>query len=335
MFEKDPLILAKSTSHTDRVLGSLKSAMICSFAHGIKMSSLKIRETQTSMGNFIASNIRDGLVADLFAIPSGSIRRNFEYPIDQIIFSYFDLIKELPFFDQITVIDVDGSTIEEMVEFSLANKLKTGGYMQLCSNFFDNQGIRSSSLDMQRRYRLCLTFPMLDGLDHNIPLCKFIEANQVSVNALKIGSIDSVSAVILSQARKLVAEQVTGNSRGGGRSTGIRGLGGLELFKELVGAEQPDWYVSRMFGLLDLDKDGLLGEEDLLVATVCQWFVESPVIETTVLFSKMAEFFGEIATRNALRDILNGAPIGRFKQIYRREVGAWFTRCLIRGGHEN
>lgn len=98
------------------------------------LSSKQVRLVPSSMATFLCSVVRDEMKTDCCLLNGGGIRGDSCYN-EGSPFSFADLMKELPFQDPITIINLPGSIIADIISYSRAKSLlsipiQMGYYMQ-------------------------------------------------------------------------------------------------------------------------------------------------------------------------------------------------------------
>jgi 2',3'-cyclic-nucleotide 2'-phosphodiesterase (5'-nucleotidase family) len=275
-FEPNLKIQELVTGHQTRVLSSLDAAHLVDLRRGVALTSRNIRMGQTTIGTFITSLLRDALSGDCCVLPSGTIRRNWEYQADHESFSYRDLVSELPFDDDIVVVDFPGSVIEAAVQFSHGPLRKgMGGFLQVDSGMQLDPSTSSilticgQSFNRNKTYRLVTNILALEGIDENVPLINFFEQKYLGEGP-KEGDVRRVPVkaglqTVVARRRLVQIWNTLGDAL-------IPHISKEYFFQHELNAHAPDWFLDLFFKVLDFDGDGVIGVIDLAIACIFCWF---------------------------------------------------------------
>lgn len=292
-FEPNEQVAQLVKDHQSRVLGTLDAAHIVDLIPNVSLTSYAIRVEQRTMGTMLTTLLRDSMLGDCCLLPSGTIRRGFEYPEDHLIFTYRDLVSELPFDDDVVVVDFPGHVIEEGLKFSRGPLRRgMGGFLQVDVGMeVDSENnilvLNGEPFDKDRKYRLVMNILALEGIDDNVPLIKYFNLPKGEGGFNGAGPREGdPRRCPLKQAlqtvmarRRLVAiwaEKVETLRRSQTAADGKIEIPS-ELTKEAFVVHErndnsPDWFMEQFFSLIDNDNDGVIGAMDLAIAHLFCWF---------------------------------------------------------------
>ena len=141
------------------------------------LTSVGTRAKQTSLGTLVCNLIRDALGADCCLVNGGGIRANRTY---HERFTYGDLEAEIPFDNEMVVVEMPASVLRETIRLSrLLAPVQSGGFLQCDDSLgFDPSEKNLTSIvgqpyDDSRPVRVALVREMLTGMDHNQALVQF------------------------------------------------------------------------------------------------------------------------------------------------------------------
>lgn len=167
-YPEDPELSARAAMHM-RQVDALQSATLMLLPPGRALSSVGTRSRQTSMGTLIASHIRDTLHAEACIFNGGGIRGAREY---RERLSFGDLETEVPFANEVVVVPLPGSVLQDAIVASRARAPEeSGGFLQVCDALqvdADTNQLRSVAglaFDPQRLYRVALVRNFFTGMD--------------------------------------------------------------------------------------------------------------------------------------------------------------------------
>lgn len=177
-YPEDPELRAL-VSRRMQAVKELEAATLLPLPEGVVLSSIGSRLQQTSVGTLLCSRIRDALGADGCMLNGGGVRGNREY---RGAFTYGNLKSELPFDNEVVVVDLLGSALEEAVVFSRAEApVESGGYLQVddALRVSDNQkqilSVAGQPFDRDRIYKIAIMRNLMIGMDHIDPLVAYAE----------------------------------------------------------------------------------------------------------------------------------------------------------------
>jgi len=161
-YPEDADMRARVDRHMAKVR-EIADATLVEVAAGEVLSSVGTRVRQTSMGTLLCTRVRDAMQADVAILNGGAIRANTDYPER---FTYGDLEAEVPFDNEVVVVEMPGATIKAAIAVSRAHApVESGGFLQSC--------VDPATLDTARTYRVALVRNLFVGMDHNEPLMQF------------------------------------------------------------------------------------------------------------------------------------------------------------------
>ncbi|MER2559985.1 MAG: 5'-nucleotidase C-terminal domain-containing protein [Myxococcaceae bacterium] len=147
------------------------------------LSSAGARARQTSMGTFVCSWLRDALGADAALFNGGGLRGS---EVHADLLTLGDLQNELPFDNEIVVVELPGEVVRDAVAYSrrLAPK-GDGGFLQVddAARLEGHQlvWLAGAVLDPRRTYRVAVPRAHVLGLDRIEPLERFSKANPAAI----------------------------------------------------------------------------------------------------------------------------------------------------------
>lgn len=170
----------------------------------LPLSSLDVRQQQTTLGTLFATILRDECGVDLCLYNSGGVRGNktYEAPL-----TYGDFVAEVPFENNIITLDMTGADIYCALSFSEEQKTETcswGGYLLWDSEVevsaaADAAGagdlevkIRGEPLNRERTYRVVTWAGLLDGAD-GIPAFEEVGLRLAQSLGVEAGSMSSAT----------------------------------------------------------------------------------------------------------------------------------------------
>ena len=280
-FEANERIAKLAKDHQARVLGSLDAAHIMSIRKGVELCSKNIRVAQRTIGRMVTSILRDSVLGDCCILPSGTIRRGLIYDTDHESFTYRDLVSELPFEDDVVVVDFPGSVIEAGVKFSHGPLRKgMGGFLQVDSGIeLDEESnivmINGQHFEKDRKYRLVTNILALEGIDENVPLINYFNLPPCDGGYSGMGPPEggprrcplklAFQTVI---ARRRLVEIWTEAWRANHSMTS---LCREDFFSHKLNAGAPGWFLDSFFAQIDYDNDGEIGHLDAAICFIHCW----------------------------------------------------------------
>lgn len=154
----------------------LEGATLALLPPGQVLSSIGTRIRQTSLGQLLATRIRDSLGADVGLVNGGGIRGSREY---RERFTYGDLKAEVPFDNELVVVRMPGTVLSNAIRDSRANAPnESGGFLQVDDSIEldeKNQIVRVNgrAFEAERDYCVALVRNLLTGLDRIPALAQF------------------------------------------------------------------------------------------------------------------------------------------------------------------
>ena len=280
-FEPNEKISKLVKDHQARVLGSLDAAHIMSIRKGVELSSKNIRVDQRTIGRMVTSILRDSLLGDCCILPSGTIRRGLVYDEDHTSFTYRDLVSELPFEDDVVVVDYPGSVIEAGIKFSHGPLRKgMGGFLQHDSGIeLDEESnivmINGQHFEKDRKYRLVTNILALEGIDENVPLINYFNLPPSDGGCGGMGPPEggprrcplklALQTVI---ARRRLVEIWTEEWK---KDSRIDYLSKESFCNHELNRGAPGWFMDQFFGQIDWDNDGKIGHVDAAICFIFCW----------------------------------------------------------------
>lgn len=219
-YSKDPELLREVRSYTDR-LATLLQEKIGILTNDMDTSLKAVRSQENPFGNYVADAIKEYTHAEVALINGGLIRGGTIHKANDIL-RRSDIVKELPFRNQLSLLSVNGEQIVSALEngFSLIEKLK-GRFPQVSGmqvtydssrdvgNRVVSVKINGKPLKLDKQYKLATSDYLAVGGDgysafKNSTKLKF--KNQMSrlVSDVIIDSIKSKSKITVGTNARLV-----------------------------------------------------------------------------------------------------------------------------------
>ena len=168
----------------------------------LPLSSLDVRQKQTTLGALFATILRDESQSDLCLYNSGGVRANKVYDAP---LTYGDLVAEVPFENNIITLEMSGDDIYRALSYSEEQKTETcswGGYLlwdkDVVVDVKDAKSgdldifIRGHPLDRERQYRVVTWAGLLEGTD-GIPAFEEVGKRLVESLGVESGSVSSAT----------------------------------------------------------------------------------------------------------------------------------------------
>ena len=174
-YPEDAELRAKVNRHMEPV-EELTSATLLYVPPGTKLSSVGTRRQQTTVGALVCSRIRDALGAEACIFNGGGIRANRDYPER---FTYGDIEAEVPFDNEVVVVEMPGHVIAAAITASRATE--SGAFLQVDDRMQVEAGVlvqvAGAPFDAGRTYSVALVRELFLGLDHVEPLVAWAKAH--------------------------------------------------------------------------------------------------------------------------------------------------------------
>ena len=351
-FEPNPRIEALVKGHQSRVLGTLDAAHVLEILPNVDLTSKNIRVAQRNMGTMITCLLRDSLLGDCCILPSGTVRRGHDYPSDHRSFTYRDLVSELPFEDDVVVLDYPGEVIEAAIKFSRGPLRKgMGGFLQVDMGIVldeeeNIQMINGERFEKNKLYRMVTNILALEGIDDNVPMIKLFNDTRANGGYEGMGPREGdprrcplkLALQTVIARRRLVKvwthrlEQIR-SAQDGLKFEFPKGLSKRDFVAHPVNADSPDWFVDQFFIAVDYDADGHIGWIDIAIAFLFTWFagcvsgVEEddtyridPTGRTTA--DELQGHLTTVLPPDIVREVMEGVG-GKSAMISRADVLSW------------
>lgn len=173
--------LAKRITALMAPVVELSSATLLYLPPGQVLSSIGTRSRQTSMGSLLCSRLRDALEAETCLLNGGGIRGSRDYR-DRI--TYGDIEVEVPFDNEIVVVDMPGIVVREAIQVSRSRApVESGSFLQVDDRTIvdpstnEVAAVNGLPIDLERTYKVALVRQLLLGLDHVEPLTRWAHAH--------------------------------------------------------------------------------------------------------------------------------------------------------------
>lgn len=229
------------------------------------LSSVGTRARQTSFGSLVCSRVRDALDADGCLFNGGGIRASREY---RARFTYGDLKAEVPFENEVVVVEMPGSVVRDAVEASRARSpVESGGFLQVDDQMaVDGSGRRvtevgGEALDLARCYRIAVVRNLFAGLDHIEPLVRFAREHPEKIpqagtgREIKMILVDALCLALFRQLGSFDAMDADHD--------GVLTAADLSLAIARLLSEPPSSVTAGLvLGTLDVDRDGHISREE-------------------------------------------------------------------------
>jgi len=220
LFAKDPRVLEQVLGHTERLAFLLKQPIgLLTTSMSTKIKDVRTKEN--AFANFIADTLIDYTGADIALINGGTIRGEKYYKKNSVI-RRSDIIKELPFRNKITLLEVTGKQLRIALEngFSLIEQFKgrfpqiSGMQIKYDSSRPAGERVVSVKIDenelvLEKTYKLVTTDYLSVGGDgyasfRNLKQLKFNNQMSRLVSDVIIDTIKSKKEIAVSIDSRLV-----------------------------------------------------------------------------------------------------------------------------------
>ncbi|KAI9309931.1 Metallo-dependent phosphatase-like protein [Obelidium mucronatum] len=186
-----------------RAVELLQDSVLCKIPESVVLSSLQVRQKPCTMAVFLCSIIRKAVQAECCIVNAGTFRGDRSY--DGSVFTYRDLVGEMPFNSEIGQYQLPGRVINDVLSFSRAAALENppvekGGYMQSCDAIvwdpIENQvvSINGEPLEMNRLYNTAVSYQTVAGLDNIEPLLTYLGVDPDTSNSTGNQEYDFIGA---------------------------------------------------------------------------------------------------------------------------------------------
>lgn len=252
-----------------RVLVNEANALVERLAGGVllpeldgPLSSSGSRAQQTSMGTFVCSWLRDALAADAALFNGGGLRGS---EVHADVFTLGDLQNELPFDNEIVVVELPGEVVRDAVAYSrrLAPK-GDGGFLQVddAARVEGDQlvWLAGAPLEPHRTYRVAVPRAHLLGLDRLEPFERFSKANPTAIPAAGCGRpprLILLEALVRSRIERLGGFDVIDSDHDGKVTRAD-----LERAMRTSGTTPSEATVSLVLNTLDANHDQVLTKDE-------------------------------------------------------------------------
>jgi len=187
----------------------LERATLLQLEDGVSLSSIGTRLHQTSVGTLLCSQIRDALGADGCLLNGGGVRGNSEY---RRSFTYGNLKSELPFDNEVVVVQLTGAALLQAIVDSRAQApIESGGFLQvddllrLAESGQSLLSVAGQPFDPARMYRIAIVRNLMFGMDHQEPLIEYAKQHPERVppdgsgRDIKVVLVDAFSVALWKQ----------------------------------------------------------------------------------------------------------------------------------------
>lgn len=186
-YAEDAALRALVETHM-RPVHALERASLLELLPGTTLSSIGARAKQTSLGAVVCSRLRDVLGAEACIFNGGGIRAAREY---HERFTYGDLEAEVPFDNEIDVVSLPGSVLQEAICASrAAAPAETGAFLQvddgitLAADQRSVLAVAHAAFEPSRDYRVAVVRDLFLGLDRIEPLVRFAREHPERIPAV-------------------------------------------------------------------------------------------------------------------------------------------------------
>lgn len=177
----------------------LEAATLLRLDDNVVLSSLGTRLHQTSVGTLLCSRLRDTLGADGCLLNGGGVRGNREY---RHTFTYGNLKAELPFDNEVVVVQLTGEALQRAIVYSRAQApIESGGFLQVDDRLIVAESgkalisVAGEPFDPARMYRIAIMRNLMFGMDHLEPLIEY--AKQYPARVPPDGSGRDIKVVLV------------------------------------------------------------------------------------------------------------------------------------------
>ncbi|MFO0628951.1 MAG: 5'-nucleotidase C-terminal domain-containing protein [Polyangiales bacterium] len=217
----DPELRARADRHLAAVR-ELAGAVLHRIPPGASLSSVGTRVRQTTVGTLVTSCVRDALGADTCVINGGGIRGARDYADT---FTFGDLESELPFPNEVVVVELPGAVLQAALRESRARAPSPSpGFLQIDdrAEVADDGTLRTlagEAFDPARTYRVATVRVLFDGLDGITALLAFREAHAERIppadsgRELKLIVVDAFAMALWRSLGRFAAIDADGDAR--------------------------------------------------------------------------------------------------------------------------
>lgn len=217
----DPDLRALADRHMAAVR-DLASAVLYRLPEGASLSSVGTRVRQTTVGTLVTSRVRDTLGADACVINGGGIRGARDYADT---FTFGDLESELPFPNEVVVVDLPGAVLQSALRESRAHAPRPSpGFLQIDDRAVVDgdhtlRVLAGEAFDPARTYRVATVRVLFDGLDGITSLLAFREAHAARIpptdsgRELKLIVVDAFALELWRSLERFAALDADGDER--------------------------------------------------------------------------------------------------------------------------
>jgi len=268
-------VVQSSIDSNKALLTQLETATLCKIPTSLSLSSKMMRFQPTTMGTFICSSIKHALGTDVCLLAAGCIRANKDY-VNEAKLTYANLKQEIPFDTIIVNIELPGSVITEMIEYTRAFALQEppvekGGYLQTDDDIIWNSKknkvieINRNPVKPDQLYSVSINQMILEGLDNIEPIINYIKTNPNAYKTAESGT--GLKEVIVSHFSKLLLLELLRDS--GDFNSVLDRDGDGKLSKEEVieimksSGSKSSMLVDNLFNICDTNSDGFIDKDEI------------------------------------------------------------------------
>jgi len=268
-------IVQSSIDSNKALLTQLETATLCKIPTSLSLTSKMMRFKPTSMGTFICSSIKHALGTDVCLLAAGCIRANKDYTNEEKL-TYANLKQEIPFDTIIVNIELPGSVITNMIEYTRAFALQEppvekGGYLQTDDDIIWNSKknkvieINRNPVKPDQLYSVSINQMILEGLDNIEPIVNYIKTNPKAYKTAESGT--GLKEIIVSHFSKLLLLELLRES--GDFNSVLDRDGDGKLNKEEVieimksTGSKSSMLVDNLFNICDTNSDGFIDKDEI------------------------------------------------------------------------
>jgi len=248
---------------------ALEAATLLPLAEGVVLSSIGTRVKQTSVGSLLCTRIRDAVGAEGCLLNGGGVRGNREY---RKVFTYGNLKSELPFDNEIVIVPMPGSVLQDAIVSSRSMApIESGGFLQVDDQIVVSESssalleVAGQPFDRDRMYRIAIMRNLMFGMDHIEPLSNYTKQYPSRVppdgsgRDIKLVLIDAFSVSLWQQLGGFASVDLNHDGRVTDRELS-------QAVSQLTSEPASPITIDLMMRAIDKDHDGSISEQESAAA---------------------------------------------------------------------
>jgi len=177
-FPADPEVKTVIDKHLSKLVALEKAIIHRQEAGSPPLSSKGTRFHQTTVGGLLCTAVRSSLKCDAVFLDGGAVRGNKDYPSGS--FTLSDIRQEFPFGNEVAIVKIKGSDVQEILAFSRSDEDKSerAGYLQADDGVLVDKDhkitqILGEAFNPEKIYEVAYLLVSLSGMNNNVPLTKW------------------------------------------------------------------------------------------------------------------------------------------------------------------